>query len=70
MNDIDRIDESPCIGKCSLNEDETCLGCFRSLEEILQWGGANNQERIIILQNSQQRREAYAGKAHWWFRPK
>jgi predicted Fe-S protein YdhL (DUF1289 family) len=65
LNHNDNIDESPCIRKCSLNEDDTCLGCFRSLEEILQWGGANNQERIIILQNARQRREAYTGKSNW-----
>jgi hypothetical protein len=28
-----RIEVSPCMGKCSLNEDEICLGCFRSLDE-------------------------------------
>ncbi|MGZ8185918.1 MAG: DUF1289 domain-containing protein [Methylobacter sp.] len=30
----DRI-ASPCIRNCCLNNDDICLGCFRSLHEII-----------------------------------
>jgi predicted Fe-S protein YdhL (DUF1289 family) len=36
------------------------MGCFRSLEEIKEWGVADNHRRRIILQNAEQRNEAAA----------
>jgi predicted Fe-S protein YdhL (DUF1289 family) len=47
--------QSPCVRNCCLNDDDICLGCFRSLEEITMWGAANNQERSIVLNNALQR---------------
>jgi uncharacterized protein len=29
--------ESPCVGVCTPGDDDFCLGCFRSLEEIARW---------------------------------
>ena len=59
MRDIDSAAQSPCIGICCLDDDYTCLGCFRSLEEINEWRVVDNHRRRIILQNAKQRREAY-----------
>jgi uncharacterized protein len=59
MSNIDVPTPSPCIRNCCLDDDLTCLGCFRSLEEIKEWGVVDNQRRRIILQNAQQRKEAY-----------
>jgi predicted Fe-S protein YdhL (DUF1289 family) len=59
MSDIDISAQSPCIRNCCLDDDLTCLGCFRSLEEIKEWGVVDNHRRRIILQNAKQRREAY-----------
>jgi len=58
MSDIDSSDQSPCIRNCCLDDDLTCLGCFRSLEEIKEWGIVDDHRRRIILQNAKQRREA------------
>ena len=30
--------KSPCIRNCCLDENDICLGCFRSVEEITSWG--------------------------------
>jgi len=49
--------ESPCIRHCCLNEKDICLGCFRTLEEIIQWSQANQSTRQTILQHAQQRRD-------------
>ena len=57
MSDIDDIAESPCIRNCCRNDNDICLGCFRSLEEITRWNEADNQERINILQNAGQRQK-------------
>ena len=59
MNETDAVAQMPCVRNCCLNDDDICLGCFRSLEEIKFWGEATEAERFIILNNSQQRRETY-----------
>lgn len=58
MNDIDSSAQSPCIRNCCLDDDLTCLGCFRSLDEIKEWGLADNHRRRIILRNAAQRKQA------------
>jgi predicted Fe-S protein YdhL (DUF1289 family) len=57
LSNIDNMVQSPCIRNCCLNKDDICLGCFRSLDEIIRWNEANNQERLTILQNARQRRD-------------
>ena len=57
MSDIDSFAQSPCMRNCCLDDELTCLGCFRSLEEIKEWGVADNHRRRMILQNAEQRRE-------------
>ena len=41
--------ESPCIRLCTLDDQDVCLGCFRSMAEICAWGTASNNERQQIL---------------------
>jgi predicted Fe-S protein YdhL (DUF1289 family) len=53
------IAEFPCVRNCCLNDQDICLGCFRSLDEIKFWNKAVNKERIAILENAKHRREAY-----------
>jgi predicted Fe-S protein YdhL (DUF1289 family) len=35
---------------CTLDDDDICLGCFRSIDEICAWGGASNERRLEILE--------------------
>jgi hypothetical protein len=58
MSDTDISAQSPCIRNCCLDDDLTCLGCFRSLEEIREWGVVDTHRRRIILQNARRRKEA------------
>ncbi len=48
--------ESPCVRKCTLDQDDICVGCFRSIDEICAWGGASDTRRREILQNTSRRR--------------
>lgn len=48
---------SPCIRNCCLNEDDVCLGCLRHVDEICEWGAANNIRRKCILMNAEKRRD-------------
>jgi predicted Fe-S protein YdhL (DUF1289 family) len=59
MTDAGTAAQSPCARKCCLDDDDTCLGCFRSLEEIKKWGTAGDGERLIVLQNAERRRQVY-----------
>ena len=46
---------SPCVRNCCLDDDDVCLGCHRTLDEIMAWGGASNDERRAILDRAAQR---------------
>jgi predicted Fe-S protein YdhL (DUF1289 family) len=47
--------QTPCIRVCRLNEDDICIGCLRSLEEIGAWPDADTDERMRILDNISKR---------------
>lgn len=48
---------SPCIRNCCLDQEDICLGCARSINEILQWGNANTELRLQILQQVEKRKK-------------
>jgi predicted Fe-S protein YdhL (DUF1289 family) len=62
MSEIARSVQSPCIRNCCLDDDLTCLGCFRSIEEIKEWSIVDDRRRLIILQNAEGRQQAHAMK--------
>lgn len=44
-----RTVKSPCISVCVLNEEDLCTGCWRSGNEISQWGRLNDDEKRQVL---------------------
>ena len=40
---------SPCVSLCALDEDDLCVGCRRSADEIRRWGLMDNEERRQVL---------------------
>lgn len=40
--------ESPCIGVCSLTDDDRCAGCHRSRAEIKAWYGMSPAEKQAV----------------------
>lgn len=54
--------ESPCVRNCCLDDDNICLGCFRSLEEIRNWTQADEQTRQRFLINAKSRETDYQQK--------
>lgn len=48
--------ESPCVRNCCLNEHDICVGCYRSLDEILRWSKVSEDERSRILKNTDRRK--------------
>ncbi|MVW73848.1 DUF1289 domain-containing protein [Pseudomonas xionganensis] len=53
---------SPCRRQCCLDEQDICLGCGRSLAEILAWGKADGAGKRAICAAAQARQER-RGKA-------
>lgn len=50
---------SPCINICRMDEASgLCLGCFRNLDEIAGWAGADDAGRALILAAIARRRTA------------
>ena len=58
--------ESPCIRNCCLDDQDICLGCFRSLDNITQWRSATEAQKQEILHSCEIRRmehrEKYSGQ--------
>ncbi|WP_415888095.1 DUF1289 domain-containing protein [Neptuniibacter sp. QD37_6] len=48
--------ESPCVRNCCLNDQDICVGCYRSLDEILRWSKVSEVERSSILKNTDRRK--------------
>jgi predicted Fe-S protein YdhL (DUF1289 family) len=46
---------SPCVRNCCLDEQDVCLGCGRTLDEIVLWGDADDAQRLQILLVSNKR---------------
>jgi len=46
---------SPCVRNCCLDDANICMGCGRSLEEIVAWGTASDERKKVILERSRER---------------
>ncbi len=47
--------ESPCVRRCCLSDDDVCLGCFRTLTEILNWLKSSDDERREVRRLASER---------------
>jgi predicted Fe-S protein YdhL (DUF1289 family) len=50
--------QSPCISVCALDDNDVCLGCYRSAEEITDWFLADAAGKREILRRARERRES------------
>jgi uncharacterized protein len=53
---------SPCIRNCCLDEHNVCMGCGRSLDEIVAWGTADDTLKAAILERSRERARQRAAR--------
>jgi len=44
------------VSMCCLDDNDICMGCFRSIQEILDWGEAGLQGRLEILRAVEERK--------------
>ena len=48
--------KSPCIEVCSLDDQDMCIGCYRTANEIIEWFSASDERKRIILSAVNERR--------------
>lgn len=53
---------SPCVRNCCLNADDVCLGCFRSLEEIVGWSQSTELQKLEIIKLTKVRKADHQRK--------
>ncbi|MDP2559720.1 DUF1289 domain-containing protein [Psychrobium sp. 1_MG-2023] len=51
---IDNPLRSPCVALCKLNEDDICVGCHRTVQEIVNWSSSTDKEKKKILERIEQ----------------
>jgi predicted Fe-S protein YdhL (DUF1289 family) len=61
MTDTEVTAESPCMGDCMPDEEGICQSCFLSTEENDRWNHISNEERLVIVRNTQERKKAKTG---------
>lgn len=47
--------KSPCVSICALDEEDVCVGCFRTAAEITRWRSCDNTERRAVLALARER---------------
>jgi uncharacterized protein len=60
VHSVKRQGDSPCVRNCCLDENDICMGCFRTLDEILAWRALTTKEREQIMIEIEKRRIAKA----------
>jgi predicted Fe-S protein YdhL (DUF1289 family) len=51
----DTTPKSPCISICVLDDDNICMGCYRSAEEITDWFMASDEQKNEVLRKARER---------------
>ena len=46
---------SPCVRNCCLDKQDICIGCGRTLEEIVIWGDTDDARKLQILLHAKKR---------------
>ncbi len=41
--------KSPCIAVCALDENDVCIGCYRTGQEITDWGEMDNEQKTLVM---------------------
>lgn len=51
---------SPCVSVCALDENDVCIGCQRTADEITRWSQMTDAERLEVMKLVIQREEKVA----------
>jgi predicted Fe-S protein YdhL (DUF1289 family) len=50
--------KSPCVAICALDADDMCIGCYRTGDEITQWGEMDNEQKREVIKKVAEREQA------------
>ena len=50
---------SPCVGRCGLNNNNYCVGCFRHIDEIAGWSSASDEYKQQVIDALPARKKAF-----------
>ena len=50
--------ETPCIRNCTLDDRDVCVGCKRTLDEIMRWTAMSDAERRTVMAELPDRRQS------------
>lgn len=51
----ERAVASPCMSICALDSADVCKGCYRTANEITQWGALSNMQKREIIFKAHER---------------
>lgn len=49
---------SPCVHICCLDDNDVCLGCYRTGDEICQWGAMDDDARREVMKKVAEREQS------------
>lgn len=56
--------ESPCNGNCVIDPKlDFCKGCFRTINEIIEWLSFTDEHRKVVLQKIEERKLSLRNKS-------
>jgi predicted Fe-S protein YdhL (DUF1289 family) len=54
---------SPCVRNCCLDDDDVCMGCYRTIREICDWHSASDEQKRQTLERCEERRRTHVSRA-------
>ncbi|MAE20917.1 MAG: DUF1289 domain-containing protein [Pseudomonadota bacterium] len=51
---------SPCVSICALDHNDLCVGCYRTGQEITEWGAMSDEQRREVMVRVAERERADA----------
>ena len=49
--------KSPCKLICKYDDEKVCVGCRRTMDEIVNWPDYSDQERLLVLKRIRDRKQ-------------
>ncbi|MBR7887814.1 DUF1289 domain-containing protein [Marinomonas sp. A79] len=46
---------SPCVSVCLLNDEDVCVGCYRTGQEITLWGRLDYDAQLAVMEKVRER---------------
>jgi len=51
--------DRPCLKKCTLDKNDVCIGCFRTLDDMRCWHSSSQGEKVEMLQLAEVRQKEH-----------